>query len=346
MLIDRENLLMEHKIAFKPMQAMEFDIKEAQLKAALPRIVNVTAAPIGCENAVNVTTKAELVVLETPLKPRAVCVNLQTDVIVLDTPLKTEPETESRSAIKYAPLSCPIKIKHEVIEQASTENSGEQLQLDQVQCKTELEESDAIEPLSSSSQSLTMSTPPIGLIRIKCEQQLMSPETEPLQAPAELSVPAKPQRKGTPIKLSQVIAEFDEDQHEQVPTPAKPQRKGTPVRTKEEPIEFHEICEAKPLRKGTPVRVKASAMDTETSVLCPVRSILTKKRDLFAEDSNKNVQFSSNAPIVHNLSPDLCSPATCSKENAQPEILDIKPVKKSQSIIRRIVVASKKPASS
>ncbi|XP_017858698.1 PREDICTED: protein Spindly [Drosophila arizonae] len=337
-LIDRENLLMEHKIAFKPMKAMEFDIKEAEIKAALPRIASVPAAPA------NVTTKAEFIVVDTLLKPPAVCVNVQTDVILLDTPLKAEPEAVPRPAIKYAQLSCPIKVKRELIEQPSTENSAQEQQLEQIECKTEPEQTDVIEPLSASSPLI--STPPVAHIRVKSEQQLMSPEMESDGARAELpSLPAKPQRKGTPIQLRQMKAKIDDDEEQdQAPTPAKPQRKGTPVKTKQEPLEFHEICEAKPLRKGTPVRVKASAMDTEAAGHGAVRSILTKKRDLFAEDNQKNVQFSSSAPIVHNLSPDVCSPPPCGKENALSQ--DVKPVKKSQGIIRRIVVPSKKPASS
>ncbi|XP_064541867.1 protein Spindly [Drosophila montana] len=344
-LIDRESLLSEHKITFKPMQAMEFDIKEAQLQAALPRIVSVTPTPAAVDSLANVKTESEVIVLDTPLKPTTVCSNLQTEVIVLDTPLKINPLQESQPV---------VKIEQKPEKQPVCPPDAQQRE-EHLQVKTETDDADVNESLNVAAKPIKKGTPVkphFGNIKVKSEQELMSAKNEPeeLDQAADLLVPAKPQRKGTPIKLSQIKAERFENEQQDVSTPVKPQRKGTPVKPKAEHIEIDGIYEAKPMRKGTPVRVKSSAVDVapqlEAAVHCPVRSILTKRRDLFAEDTHKYVQFSSNEPIVHNVSQDQCSPAPRNKENAQPVVQDIKPPKKSHNIIRRIVVASKKPASS
>ncbi|EDV99147.1 protein Spindly [Drosophila grimshawi] len=311
-LIDRENLLMEHKIAFKAIHAMEFDIKESQLQAALPRIV--TPPTPAAANLTSVTTQAEIIVLDTPLRTPRVSVKLQTDVIV--TPLKTKQGGNK-------PVLGLMKVKRELSEPKESHTTA---QLEVCNIKSEEMLSEAMEQMAIAAKPIKKGTPVkqhFGKIKVKSEQQLLeSPKTEPEEEP---------------LALTQIKTEIAEDDVE-VLTPAKSQRKGTPVKPKAEPIEIDAIVEAKPLRKGTPVRAKAG---TEPIDMHAVRSILAKKRDLFA-DTQKNVQFSSNAPIVHNLSPDLCSPPPDSKENQQPVVQDVKAAaKKTQNIIRRIVVASK-----
>lgn len=311
-LIDRENLLTEHNITFKPMNAMEFDIKEAQLQAALPRIVSVAAAA----NCGRDTPPPEVVTtLDTPLKAT---LDGEKETIDLITPLKVE-----NPPMKIIQAEVQLKQELPTLEQP-----------DQVLCKVEPQEEEenvtaAVEELVAKPiKKGTPVKPRVGVIKVKTDEQLMSPkQTDDLQQPA------KPTRKGIPVKIKTELMEDEES----LPLPAKPQLKGTPVKVKEEALDAH-IVESKPLRKGTPVRVKTSEVEHPGQV----RSILAKKRDLFTEDSHKNVQFSSSDPIVHNLSPDVPSPPTCSKENEKPAAQDIKPVKKTQNIIRRIVVAPKK----
>ncbi|XP_034099683.1 protein Spindly [Drosophila albomicans] len=313
-LIDRENLLTEHKISFKQVKAMEFDIKEAELKAALPRIVS--ALPTPTSSPLIATTATEVISLITPLKTP---LSTTTEVINLDTPLKIEP--------KEATPITPNEVKQEL------SSSGDQATIveQQMQCKMEPAESTAVEQLPIVAKSR------LGLIKVKADRELLSEEQNQEQT-AELLVPAKPNRKGTPIKFTQIKAELSEDE-EPLNSPAKPNRKGTPVKIKEDVQ-----SESKPLRKSTPVSMKIGSAEKspiQEVTNNNVRSIMSKKRDLFAEDNRKNVQFSSSDPIVHNLSPDICSPVESHKENEQPAGKDIKPLKKSQNIIRRIVVAPK-----
>lgn len=298
---------------------MEFDIKEAQLQAALPRIVSVAAAA----NCGRDTPPVDVVIaLDTPLKA---AYEGEKEMIDLVTPLKVENPPK-----KMPQAEVQLKQELPTLEQP-----------DQVHCKMEPQEEEdkvAAAVQDAVAKPIKKGTPVksrVGLIKVKTDQQLLSPK----QAD-DLQLPVKPNRKGTPVKIKTELLE-DEDS---LPLPAKPQLKGTPVKVKvkvkEEAIDAH-IVESKPLRKGTPVRAKCSEVE-QPSQPGQVRSILAKKRDLFTEDAHKNVQFSSSDPIVHNLSPDVPSPPTCSKENENPAEQDIKPVKKSQNIIRRIVVAPKK----
>lgn len=281
---------------------MEFDIKEAQLQAALPRIVSVA----GTTNGGRATPPPTVVVLDTPLKAP----DGQEKVnVILDTPLKVEVPEE---------IPVPeVQIKQELTEEKPTLE-----QQPEVLCKVEENAQEVAKPIMKG----TPVKPRLGVIKVKNDQQLMSPKhVQGEQLPVGMKSPVE-------IKM--------EEEDEPLLMPAKPQLKGTPIKIKEEAIDTS-IVEAKPLRKGTPVKAKAS----ELSQVCPagqVRSILAKKRDLFTEDAHKNVQFSSSDPIVHNLSPDVFSPPMCSKENEKPAEQDIKPVKKTQNIIRRIVVAPKK----
>ncbi|XP_060659388.1 protein Spindly [Drosophila nasuta] len=313
-LIDRENLLTEHKIAFKQVKAMEFDIKEAELKAALPRIVS--ALPTATSSPLIATTSTEVISLITPLKTS---LSTTTEVINLDTPLKIEP--------KEATPITPKEVKQEL------SSSGDQATIveQQMQYKMEPAEPTAVEQLPIVAKSR------LGLIKVKADRELLSEEQNQEQT-AELLVPAKPNRKGTPIKFTQIKAELSEDE-EPLNSPARPNRKGTPVKIKED-VQF----ESKPLRKTTPGSMKISSAEKspiQEVTNNNVRSIMSKKRDLFSEDNQKNVQFSSSDPIVHNLSPDICSPVESRKENEQPAGKDVKSLKKSQNIIRRIVVAPK-----
>ncbi|XP_062129974.1 protein Spindly [Drosophila sulfurigaster albostrigata] len=307
-LIDRENLLTEHKIAFKQVKAMEFDIKEAELKAALPRIVS--ALPTATSSPLIATAATEVISLVTPLKTP---LSTPTEVINLDTPLKIEPQ-------EATPIT-PKEVKQELSLNEDQATIVEQ----EIQCKMEPAESTAVEQLPIVSKSR------LGLIKVKADCELMSEEQT-----AELLVAAKPNRKGTPIKFAQIKTELSEDE-EPLNSPAKPNRKGTPVK-----IKGDVQIEGKPLRKTTPGSMKISSAEKspiQEVTNSNVRSIMSKKRDLFAEDNQKNVEFSSSEPIVHNLSPDVCSPVESRKENEQPGGKDIKPLKKSQNIIRRIVVA-------
>ncbi|KAH8271969.1 hypothetical protein KR044_012409 [Drosophila immigrans] len=348
-LIDRENLLTEHKIAFKQVKVMEFDIKEAELKAALPRIAS--ALPSATSSPLNVATPtevnsmvmptapsspinvaAEVISLVTPLKASLVST---TEVIVLDTPLKLEPQETTPAT--------PIELKQEL---SATEEQATLVE-PEMTCKMEPAELTAVEQLPPVAKPIKKGTPikqRIGLIKVKAEQELLSPRNEPedqteqKHPAAELLVAAKPNRKGTPVKFAQIKTEFPEDE-EAMNSPARPQRKGTPVKIKED-IEINSM----PLRKGTPGSMKFSAEEKpamQEATNSNVRSIMAKKRDIFAEANLKSVQFSSSDPIVHNLSPDVCSPVESRKENEQPAGKDIKPIKKSQNIIRRIVVAPK-----
>ncbi|XP_016982848.1 protein Spindly [Drosophila rhopaloa] len=391
-LIDRENLLTEHKISFKPMQAMEFNIKEAELKAALPRIVSVT--PTSPSPSAQLTTRRTTLIAA----PETTSTSLPnpTEIIVLDTPMKPSIKKEGvepfNQASKPAIKGTPVKVKREAIESgiAPCSNSTPiktimgikikrevNLNIDQkaqLSIKKELETPEAI-PMSQ-----MMGTP----VEAKCSlKQLQNDEaTSPKDMNQNESeeddvktteTPAKPTMKGTPVKqrLGGIKVKSNEEllgsREHHLETPAKPQRKGTPVKLiridtetldsdeesfKETPRkadgnEGVEILDnptlQKPLRKGTPVRIVA-IKDTTNNV----RSILTKKRQVFAEDSQKAVKFSGSDPIVHNLSPvERLLTEEDTKENEKPleteESKDIKPVIKRPNIIRRIVVSSRKP---
>ncbi|XP_034474198.1 protein Spindly [Drosophila innubila] len=285
-LIDRENLLTEHKITFKPVKAMEFDIKEAQIKAALPRIVSVLTPTTNTQQTSS------------------------TEVISMTSPLKAEQQADTNTA--------PIEFKQEL----SLNQSETEITVEQLQCKIEPEDVDpptVAKPVNSR----------FGLIKVKDEQELLSPKyvTEEKQEAAEIILPNKPNRKGTPVKFAQIKSEIPEDKIETLPS--RSQLRGTPIKSREDTE-----VDVKPLCTVTPVRVQVNSMQETTNN--NVRSIMVKKRDLFAEDSHKNVQFSRSDPIVHNL-----SPLESSKENENPVSKDIKLPKKSQHIIRRVVVPAK-----
>ncbi|KAH8378388.1 hypothetical protein KR093_011102 [Drosophila rubida] len=316
-LIDRENLLTEHKIAFKQVKVMEFNIREAELNAALPRIVSaLPTCPIAASSPLNVMDASEVISLVTPLKVK---LESTSEVLVLDTPLKIEPQESTND------------VKQELPEREEQATAIEQ----EMQCKMELTELTAVVQQPIVAKPIKKGTPVkqrMGLIKVKAEQELLSEEHQA----AELLVASKPNRKGTPVKFAQLKTEQAEDE-EAMHSPAKPQRKGTPVKMNED-LEI----ESKAVRKPTPMKISSEEKSPIQEVTNNnVRSIMSKKRDLFAEDNHKNVQFSSSDPIVHNLSPDVCSPVESHKENAQPAGKNIKPPQKSQNIIRRIVVAPK-----
>ncbi|XP_052851404.1 protein Spindly [Drosophila gunungcola] len=378
-LIDRENLLTEHKIGFKPMQAMEFDIREAELKAALPRIVSV--APSSPSPAAQLTAmKTSLI---TATENTSISLPTSTEIIVLDTPIKRVIKEEEKEPIEEAvkvkkesqdsavgplPNSTPIKatmgfkIKREV--------NLKVVEKVQLNIKEEA-------PLNTELETLEFIPKPIQ----KFENYKETPQKEINQNEAEeedvktTNTPVKPLMKGTPVKnlLGGIKVKSNEELlgtgKFKAETPAKPLRKGTPVKfikleaetqdSSEESfketspigvnkIEGIEILDSptpqKPQRKGTPVRIVAIKDTTNSNV----RSILSKKRQVFAEDSQKAVKFSASDPIVHNLSPaERLLNEEVAKENEKPleteENKEIKPVIKKPNIIRRIVVSSMKP---
>ncbi|ALC38844.1 Spindly [Drosophila busckii] len=269
-LIDRENRLTEHKISFKPMQSMEFDIKEAQLQAALPRIVSVATA--------------EVVNLVTPMKAEQ-AEAAAAEIIVLDTPMKKEVEEQQEQVHGIIKVKSPEQL-------LKTETLEEQQQMPAIK----------MEPAE-----------------IKCEEP-------------EKATPLKPCLANIKAELAELDATIDSN------TPIKNELcyNYEDLNTSLELNEL-ELASLKPQRKGTPVKIKCANSEASS---CQIRSILIKKRDIFAEDCHKNVQFSHNAPTVHNLSPDVEI-----KENQNPLEADTKPIRKTPNIIRRIVVASKKPTS-
>ncbi|EDW54150.1 GM18139 [Drosophila sechellia] len=384
-LIDRENLLTEHKIGFKPMQAMEFNIKEAELKTALPRIVSVASQSpsssahlhtpeTSLKAAAETTSKSfstatEIIVLDTPLKPavkeEVVPLSKELKPALKVTSVKVEQEleeSESKDCIKRTPIKTimGIKIKREIdlnLEQQDAVDIKKELEAPELIPKPQLKGT----PVKAKNNGVT---PEMNIQEDESEEtDLNSGET-----------PAKPLMKGTPVKqrLGGIKVKSNEELlGARLPgtvTPAKPQRKGTPVKlikletetedssdeaTKESPIKPDgtlsvEILDSptpqKPQRKGTPVRISVIKDSTNENI----RSILSKKRQVFAEDSQKAVKFSANDPIVHNLSPlERCPNGETTKENDKPkesdDSQDVKPTIKKPNIIRRIVVSSRKP---
>ncbi|XP_017002929.2 protein Spindly [Drosophila takahashii] len=339
-LIDRENLLTEHKIGFKPMQAMEFNIKEAELKAALPRIVSVaTSSPSSSAqlstaktSSISVPPPTETIVLDTPIKPA-----VKEELVELkEAPVKVKQEAEEpgiKPIQNHTPIKTimGVKIKREVnlnFEQQAEANIKKEApeatpQTDMNQ--NEMEEDDQ-KKSTTPAKPLMKGTPVkqrFGGIKVKSNDDL-------------LNTPAKPQRKGTPVKLIKVETESEGEES----------FKETPLKGEE--IEGVEILDSpapqKPHRKGTPVRIPVIKDTTNNNV----RSILTQKRDVFAEDLQKAVKFSANDPIIHNLSPlEKSQSEEVTKENEMPtktgESNDVKPTIKRPNIIRRIVVSSRKP---
>ncbi|XP_017110690.1 protein Spindly [Drosophila elegans] len=366
-LIDRENLLTEHKIAFKPMQAMEFDIREAELKAALPRIVSVaTSSP---------SPAAQLTAMKTSLITA-------TENTSTTLPIKAEEKEPIEEAVKVKKESQDYGVEPFINSTPVKATMGFKIKrvvnskvVEKVQLNIKEEA-----PLNTELENLEFIPKPIQ----KFENYKESPQKEMNQNEAEeedvktTNTPAKPLMKGTPVKnlLGGIKVKSNEELlgtgKSKAETPAKPLRKGTPVKfikleaetqdSSEESfketspigvskIEAIEILDSptpqKPQRKGTPVRIVAIKDTTNTS---NVRSILSKKRQVFAEDSQKAVKFSASDPIVHNLSPaERLLNEEVAKENEKPleteteENKDIKPVIKRPNIIRRIVVSSMKP---
>ncbi|XP_037710936.1 protein Spindly [Drosophila subpulchrella] len=375
-LIDRENLLTEHKIGFKPMQAMEFNIKEAELKAALPRIVSVapSSPSISAQLSTPKTTSiplpkpTEIILLDTPIKPAVKEEVVEPFKHAIEPALKVKQETKE-SEIKPMTYSTPIKtimgvkIKREV--NLNLEHSVHVNIKKGTPVNTELESSEIV---PKPQMKGTPVKPDFSLTKIENNEETPINLSEPEEDDQKTSeTPAKPLMKGTPIKqrLGGIKVKSNDILLE---TPAKPQRKGTPVKLiklqaetedsgeesfketslKADEIDCIEITDRtapqKPQRKGTPVKIPVIKDATNSNV----RSILSKKREVFAEDSQKAVKFSANYPIVHNLSPlERDQSEDLAKENTKPteteESNDIKPTIKRPNIIRRIVLSSRKP---
>ncbi|XP_034654521.1 protein Spindly-like [Drosophila subobscura] len=309
-LIDRENLLTEHKIAFKLVQAMEFHIEKAELQAARPRIVSVAATervpeaeaektvpqatPLVIKQEVNVESPA----IEAP-KP----LRKGTPVKTREGGFKIKCEESSVAAAKPQMKGTPIKTRIKV----------------ECECSEEADEEEEEDPVND--QSIDNAVKPVmkgtpiklrlGVIKVKSNELLMAK-----QAPEAGAAKSKG-RKGTPLKQKELKDEdYDSDVEDSSP--------------------------AKPLRKGTPVREPAMQDTTNKNV----RSILSKKRETFAEDSHKMVQFSGSSPVLHNLSPVEQLQTEEAKKNETPTIAavkDIKPTIKGPNIIRRIVIGSRQP---
>ncbi|SPP79191.1 protein Spindly [Drosophila guanche] len=315
-LIDRENLLTEHKIAFKLVQAMEFSIEEAELQAARPRIVSVAATERLTE------AQAEETVPEaTPVVVRQE-INIESPATEAPKPLKKGTPVKTRAGgikikceessvaaakpqMKGTPIKTRIKVECESSEEADEEEQEQE----------EEEDPDNDESIDNAVKPVMKGTPikpRLGVIKVKSNEMLM-----PKEAPEAGAAKSKG-RKGTPLKQKELKNEdYDSDVEESSP--------------------------AKPLRKGTPVREPAMQDTTNKNV----RSILSKKRETFAEDSHKMVQFSGSSPVVHNLSPVEQPQTEEAKENETPTtaaaVKDIKPTIKGPNIIRRIVIGSRQP---
>ncbi|KAH8237535.1 hypothetical protein KR038_004141 [Drosophila bunnanda] len=378
-LIDRENLLAEHKIGFKPMQAMEFNIQEEELKAALPRIAtpSVPAAPL------QIPPPDEIIILDTPMKMGPD----EEPSLAKGTPceIKMEPGFNPLEKLNAVKTTMGIKIKREeasVIEEKGQENIpreesltiNRELHYDNTNNEALLlKEEITQEPIP---KPQIKGTPVRGLLnplKIKNEKESPEPQKDLNQNDVENEVEMemametllKPLKKGTPVKhrLGALKVKSDNELLGQREEPAKPQRKGTPVKklnfsnnnsetddeeetSRATPLKADigciEILDSstphKPQRKGTPVRISV-IKDSQND---NVRSILAKKRDIFAEDSHKVVKFSESDPTIHTLSP----VKQAAKENEKPseseDVKDIKPTIR-RPVVRRIVVTSRKP---
>lgn len=303
------------------MQAMEFNIKDAELKSALPRIVSVnTESPsvaASTKETTNPTSKSdtekyvEIINLDTPMKPQV-----------------KEEELEPLQAAQPVMKGTPVKIKEESLESdfpAVRKQTPIRTHMG-VKIKREvdsnMDQNQEKESQDEFKVPLTKSTP---IKDIKTEEVDTSTQELNLQHEVEedgSKSPPKPLPKGTPIKprVGVINVKPDEDLLFKQHTPAKPQRKGTPVKLKLIKLESQDTANEspddtpgkeeaiqilgsptpqKPQRKGTPVRNPVIKDATNSNL----RSILCKKRELFAEDSQKSVQFSASDPIVRNLSP-------------------------------------------
>ncbi|XP_017038524.1 protein Spindly [Drosophila kikkawai] len=375
-LIDRENLLTEHKIGFKPMQAMEFNIQEEELKAALPRI----ATPLAVNAPPEIPKKEEIIILETPIEKD---LTLSEEIPV---EIKKEPGFKPLEKLEGVKTIMGFKIKREEVS-LGEEKDQENVSKEALEIKEELKDFDPHkeaplikeeipqetleeipqEPLEDMPKPQMKGTPVRGLLNpLKNKNQQDSPELQKdlnqneVQEEIQLETLPKPLMKGTPVKhlLGSLKVKSNEELLYQKEEPAKPQRRGTPVKklnflnnkteSDDEEEKFTpsksktgaiEILDSptpqKPQRKGTPVRLAVIKDEN-------VRSILSKKRDIFAEDSHKVVKFSESDPTIHNLSPVELAAA---KENEKPteteDVKDIKPAIR-RPIVRRIVVSSRK----
>lgn len=382
------------------MQAMEFNIKEAELQAALPRIVSVAsatpsaspAAQTATEKAATAASTNEIIILDTPLKP----VKIEEKPLSKGSPVKIKIEGESGvnplEKLTSVKTIMGFKIKREA-DSKIEEKEQENMEMEPHSIKEEATQHNTnSEPLSIKNEETQETlqeipkpqmkgTPVKGLLnslKIEADEESPKPprnanqtdEEESLLKPTEAL--SKPLKKGTPVRprLGDIKVKSNEEllfhggDAGQKVTPAKPQRKGTPVKkinfgynntnsddegealsatpSKTGETEGIEILDSptpqKPQRKGTPVRIAVVKDSTNDNV----RSILTKKRDIFAEDSHKVVKFSESDPIIHNLSP----ADQVAKENEKPsELEDAKDVKPTirRPVVRRIVVSSRKP---
>ncbi|XP_020799209.1 early endosome antigen 1 [Drosophila serrata] len=375
-LIDRENLLTEHKIGFKPMQAMEFNIQEEELKAALPRI----ATPLAPATPLEMPAQNEIIILDTPMKMGPE----EEPFLVKGSPkeIKMEPGFNPLEKLNAVKTKMGFKIKREEVS-AMEEKEQENIPKEEtLTIKQEAHQDNTNNEALLVKEEITQvpipkpqmkGTPVRGLLnslKIKEEEESPQPLKDLNQNELEMEMATetlpKPLKKGTPVKncLGALKVKSNNELLGQIEQPAKPQRKGTPVKKlhfansntesddEEEPssagtpsktdIGCIEIIDSsaphKPQRKGTPVRIPVIKDSTNDNV----RSILAKKRDIFAEDSHKVVKFSENDPTIHNLSP----VEHAAKENEKPseseDVKDIKPTIR-RPVVRRIVVSSRKP---
>ncbi|KAH8273645.1 hypothetical protein KR018_006198 [Drosophila ironensis] len=343
-LIDRENLLTEQNIAFKPMQAMEFNIKEAEQKAALPRIASVS-------------TESLVVASKAPVT-KASALSTPTEIVNLVTPMKPEKKDEEMEPLKAAnPPSngSPLMVKQELPEAQRPVPVATHMG---VKIKREVQTNTDPEPEKEIIDAASQETP-VECIKTDCDEGVTEEQEIELD---DVTSPVKPVQKGTPVKprLGAIKVKSDEELLFKPPTPAKPLRKGTPVKlvkmealdqdsedesAKAEGTDAIQIPDSptpqKPQRNGTPIR-NAGIKDATNK---NVRSILSKKRDIFGDDCHKNVQFSALDPIVHNLSPvdRLLTPKENEKPAASEDNKDIKPTIKKPVVIRRRIVSARKP---
>ncbi|KAH8282489.1 hypothetical protein KR054_007896 [Drosophila jambulina] len=388
-LIDRENLLTEHKIGFKPMQAMEFNIQEEELKAALPRIAtpSAPAAPVTVAST-KIPAQEDVIILDTPMK----IVPKEEPTLEQETPveIKTEPDCNPLEKLSAVKTTMGFKIKREevsLIEEKVPENMPKEEALTiKEEAKQDNDNNEALlikeditqDQLKEIPKPQMKGTPVRGLLNpLKIKKKAESPEPQKdvnqnqVEDEMEMEMPLetlpKPLKKGTPVRhhLNSLKVKSNEELLGRKEEPAKPQRKGTPVKKlnftnnnmesdddeedsskavtpSKASIEGIEILDSptpqKPQRKGTPVRIAVIKDSTNDSV----RSILSKKRDIFSEDSQKVVKFSESDPTVHVLSPVEQAVKENEKPSESEDIKDMKPTIR-RPVVRRIVVSSRKP---
>ncbi|XP_065355908.1 protein Spindly [Calliphora vicina] len=292
-LMDREHLLIENKISFKPIQAIEYNITEKEQEAAKPRIVSNRRS----STFEKIVERRSMTPSKVPIKQEfssPLQHSIKDNSITKTPTIKTEDKLNNNNNI-------------ETITSIATEN----------EVKTSVEDSlcKEIKQISVKEETLTIVS---KIEENKCLKTSMKPNHNNNNNDNE-----DKENNNTINSLadSPLLNNFSK-------LTAKPP---SPMRPSQRSLN-------KPTTKSTAP---------------PARSILSKQNDLLFKDSGKNVKFSSNADIVHNLSPDTPSPSnptainlkndaksTTSKVNSKSTTVKQSRTK-SNIVVRRVVVSSK-----